>query len=124
MKLLSALLFVLFNQACFSATWYISTNGNDQHGNGSINDPWQTLYKATSTVTKPGDIIHVMEGIYVEKARSILAVGVSKEGDGVASVEGAKLFGRLLEFFGHPQGQRVGDPPRHVTGDEVADAIS
>ena len=86
MKLLSALLFVLFNQACFSATWYISTNGNDQHGNGSINDPWQTLYKATSTVTKPGDIIHVMEGIYVEKARSILAVGVSIEGDGVASV--------------------------------------
>ena len=86
MKLLTALLLVLFAHTCFATTWYISPKGNDINGSGSINNPWQSLFKATSTVTNPGDIIHVIAGTYVERTTSTLAVGVSIEGEGAVSV--------------------------------------
>lgn len=86
MKLLSTVLFICFLQNSFSATFYISPKGNDITGNGSINKPWQTLYRATSTITSPGNIIHVTAGTYIESQQIILAIGVSVEGDGIASV--------------------------------------
>lgn len=66
--------------------YYISTTGNDISGNGTQSSPWKTLYKATSTVTSPGNIIHVNAGTYLETQVSNLAVGVSLEGEGVTSV--------------------------------------
>jgi nicotinamide mononucleotide transporter len=86
MKLLSALIFFLLCQDCFATTYYISTKGNDETGNGSSSNPWKTLYQATASVKKPGDIIHVTAGIYTEISRSYLAIGVSIEGEGAASV--------------------------------------
>lgn len=68
-----------------AATYYVSTTGNDATGDGSIGNPWLTLYKATSTVTS-GNTIHVNAGTYIETLTSTLAVGVSIEGDGVASI--------------------------------------
>ncbi len=67
------------------ATKYISTTGNDSTGDGSIGTPWRTLFKATSVVTTPGDIIHVVAGTYNETQQSILAPGVSIEGEGPAN---------------------------------------
>ena len=58
-------------------TYYISTTGNDVTGNGTIANPWKTLYKATSTVTVTGNTIHVLPGIYIESQQMNLAVGVS-----------------------------------------------
>jgi nicotinamide mononucleotide transporter len=86
MRSLFALVFTLFFQFSFANTYYISPNGNDKTGNGSMINPWQTLYRATYTVTKPGDIIHVMAGTYVETIRCNLAPGVSIEGEGQASI--------------------------------------
>lgn len=67
------------------ATYYISTTGNDSTGVGSIGNPWKTLFKATSTVTTSGDIIHIISGTYTETVQSTLAVGVSIEGDAKAT---------------------------------------
>ncbi len=86
MKLLSTLVLVLIFQSSFATTYYISSKGNDRTGNGSISNPWQTLYKATSSVTAVGDIIHVTSGTYIETIRCNLAVGVSIEGDGPSSI--------------------------------------
>jgi nicotinamide mononucleotide transporter len=86
MKILSALVLFLFFQSCFATTYYISTKGSDKTGNGSIGTPWQSLYQATTVVTKAGDIIHVNAGTYTEIIRCTLAPGVSIEGEGAASI--------------------------------------
>jgi hypothetical protein len=69
-----------------ATTYYISPAGNDVAGNGSINNPWKTLFKATSTVNATGDIIHVNAGTYTETQVCNLAAGVSIEGEGITSV--------------------------------------
>jgi len=69
-----------------ATTYYISPSGNDVSGTGTLANPWKTLAKATSTVTTPGNIIHVNAGTYAEIQQSILAAGVSIEGDGVTSL--------------------------------------
>jgi nicotinamide mononucleotide transporter len=86
MKLFSALLLILFFQCGFATTYYISPKGSDANGSGSLTNPWQSLSKATSSVTTPGDIIHVLQGTYTEAVRSVLAAGISIEGEGAASV--------------------------------------
>ena len=86
MKLFFTFLLFLFFCNAFATTFYINQNGNDEIGNGSISNPWKTLFKATATVTKPGDIIHVTAGTYTEIIRSHLAVGVSIEGEGATSI--------------------------------------
>jgi len=86
MKFFSTLLLILFFQSSRATTYYISTKGNDRTGNGSISNPWQTLYRATSTVKTAGDIIHVTAGTYIETIRCVLAVGVSIEGEGPSSI--------------------------------------
>ena len=86
MKLFFTLLFFLFFCNAFATTFYINPKGNDETGNGSINNPWKTLYKATATVKNSGDVIHVSPGTYTEFEQCILAVGVSIEGEGINSV--------------------------------------
>jgi nicotinamide mononucleotide transporter len=86
MKLFFSALFSLFFCNAIATTFYISTTGNDETGTGSSSNPWKTLFKATSTVKNPGDIIHVTAGTYTEIIRSHLAVGVSIEGEGATSI--------------------------------------
>lgn len=82
MKFICSLILVLVCQYSFAKTYYINPKGNDNTGNGSIGSPWQTLFRATTSVRKAGDIIHMMAGVYLETVQSELAVGVSLEGDG------------------------------------------
>jgi len=91
---------------CFSATWYISPSGNDLTGNGTIGNPWKTLYKATQTVLAIGDIIHVNAGIYTETQQCVLAPGVSIEGTGVGSVIKSSVTTDFMELLslGSPEG--------------------
>jgi len=67
-------------------TYYVSTTGNDATGTGAVDKPWKTLYKATSTVSATGAIIHVNAGTYTETQQSTLKVGISIEGDGITSI--------------------------------------
>lgn len=84
-KIISTLLVFLALSAS-ATTFYISPSGNDATGTGAVGNPWKTLFKATTTVTTSGDIIHVNAGTYLETSQCILAVGVSIEGDGVTSI--------------------------------------
>lgn len=68
---------VFTNTKAFATTWYIDPGGDDVTGNGSIGNPWKTLYKATSTVTTIGDSIHVNAGTYNETIQCPLSPGVS-----------------------------------------------
>ena len=67
-------------------TYYIDPVGSDATGNGTIGNPWKSLYKACATVRTSGNIVHVNAGTYTETVQSVLAVGVSIEGAGEASV--------------------------------------
>jgi len=86
MKIFFTLCLLLSAYCSIATTFYISPNGSDQTGNGSVGSPWHSLYHATSAVTKPGDIIHVMKGTYTELIKCQLSVGVSIEGEGTGSI--------------------------------------
>ncbi|MFN8250508.1 MAG: nicotinamide mononucleotide transporter [Ferruginibacter sp.] len=98
-KTLSVLLFFYCSHTCFATVYYISPAGSDETGNGSMGSPWRSLYKASSTVSKPGDIIHVMAGTYIETNRCHLAEGVSIEGEGDASVIKSTLNADWVEIL-------------------------
>jgi len=76
---------ICFAFTAFATTYYISPTGNDVTGNGTISNPWKTLFKATSTVTAAGDIIHVNAGTYTETQQSNLVKSVSIVGDGAST---------------------------------------
>ncbi|HZW39146.1 MAG TPA: T9SS type A sorting domain-containing protein [Ignavibacteriaceae bacterium] len=73
---------VLFSISGFSTKYYVDVAGNNSN-NGSSTSPWKTLAYACTTVTTPGDIIHLNGGTFNESSRSNLAVGVSIEGSGI-----------------------------------------
>jgi hypothetical protein len=88
-KTLSGVAFLVFSLAAQTAaaeSYFISPSGNDISGTGSFSAPWKTLYKATQTVVSPGNVIEVLAGTYLETQQSALAVGVSIQGEGNASV--------------------------------------
>lgn len=66
-------------------TYYVSTSGNDATGTGAITNPWKSLYKATSTVSTPGAVIHVNAGTYTETRSCELGIGITLIGEGAAS---------------------------------------
>jgi uncharacterized repeat protein (TIGR02059 family) len=65
-------------------TYYIDPSGNNSN-NGSSVSPWQTLAFACSKVTVSGDIIHVNAGTYTISSQISVPVGVSIEGEGMAT---------------------------------------
>jgi hypothetical protein len=67
-------------------TYYISPIGSDTTGNGTITNPWRSLYKACNSVVTPGNTIFVKAGTYVETFPCNLAVGVSIDGEGITSI--------------------------------------
>lgn len=85
-KYFSILFLVISLTAAGQTTYYISPDGFDATGNGTALNPWRTLYKATSTVTTPGNTIYAVTGNYPETTGSSLAVGVSLTGDGEGNV--------------------------------------
>lgn len=77
----------ILNSENTSNTYYIDPIvGNDTTGNGYFWKPYRTLYKACTIVTTSGSIIHLNTGIFNEYHQSLLAVGVSIEGEGRTSV--------------------------------------
>jgi hypothetical protein len=84
-KILYIVLFFL-SLSLNATTYYISTSGNDVTGNGSIGNPWRTLYKACDATSVAGDIISVPAGTFVESNTCYLKVGISIEGAGVTSI--------------------------------------
>jgi len=85
-KILLILTILLAGLTANATDYYIATTGNDVTGDGSIGNPWASLYKATSTVAAGAHTIHVAAGTYIEPNQSVLAEGVSIVGAGVTSV--------------------------------------
>ncbi len=49
-----------------AATYYLDPIGNDATGDGSLSNPWKTLYKAGQAVpARQGHVIHLKAGTYV-----------------------------------------------------------
>jgi hypothetical protein len=84
------LMFISFSVS--GATYYVSPSGSDSN-NGSAASPWKTLANACSKVKTSGDIIHLNSGTFIETVQSSLAVGVSIEGEGVATIIQSRVGG-------------------------------
>lgn len=114
MKFLPLLIFLFFCNALFANHYYISPNGSDK-GSGSSGSPWQSLYMATASATKPGDVIHVQPGTYIESTRCTLAPGVSIEGEGENCIIQSTLVEQFLAILilTSPEGT---DGNQHISG--------
>lgn len=53
------------NENKASQVYYVSVDGNDLTGNGSVENPWKTVQKAASIMV-PGDVCIIREGVYRE----------------------------------------------------------
>jgi hypothetical protein len=85
MRFLFTLIFFALGLLASGTTYYIDPKGSNNN-DGSTDHPWLTLSYACSRTTISGDIIHINAGTYIETEQSLLAVGVSIEGDGITSV--------------------------------------
>gem|GEM_PF-1823848 len=90
MKKLLTILFICLLQNGFAGSYtgvihYVSTTGNDATGDGTIGNPWKSLYKACNSVSTPGDTIYINPGTYTETQPANLSVGVSIKGAGTSS---------------------------------------
>lgn len=87
MRTVLVIFFSIISFSAYCETYYIDPSGRDSTGNnGSKSLPWKTLSYACRKVHIPGDTIHVNRGTYIETEQSILARGVSIEGEGVSSI--------------------------------------
>lgn len=98
MKLLPLLGFLFFCNAASANHYYISPGGSDKAA-GTNSSPWQSLYMATASATKPGDVIHVLPGTYTELARCVLAPGVSIEGEGENCIIQSTLIDQFVAIL-------------------------
>lgn len=89
--------YIVFNTVLVD--YYVTANGNDTTGDGSIVSPWASLFKATSVVTTPGSLIKVGGGTFVETQQSVLATGVSIKGAGVSTIIKSALTTDYLELI-------------------------
>jgi len=65
---LGALFSCLIGQASFGQTFYVSEDGVDQAGGGSVSSPWASIGFATNNVPD-GAIIEVLPGTYLGRSR-------------------------------------------------------
>jgi hypothetical protein len=79
--------------------YYISPGGSDAAGSGTFDRPWRSLYKATATVTTPGDTIYVTSGTYTETAQCMLVPGVNVMGAGTSSIIRSTLTAQFTEIL-------------------------
>jgi len=115
MKILLLFLAISIGSISQATTYYISPTGNDATGNGTAGNPWKTLYKATSAVSVSGDIIHVNAGTYIETQQSVLALGVSIEGDGITSIIKSTLTAYQVEIINARSGTEGINGNQHIS---------
>ncbi len=61
---IASLAILLFALPVVGADYYVSTEGNDDTGNGSIDNPWRTPAYGASQLTSAGDTLYIRAGTY------------------------------------------------------------
>jgi hypothetical protein len=72
-----------FQPTLATSAFYVDPMGDDHSGIGTDGQPWKTLGQACKKVLKPGSVIHLGPGHYIEKSSCRLAPGVSVVGAGI-----------------------------------------
>ena len=87
-----------------AATYHVATNGNDSTGDGSIGNPWQTVYRATRNFPfylSAGDTLYVRGGYYHCQSNNIdLGAGVGNSGTSNAPIVIASYPGETAVIHG------------------------
>ena len=87
---------------------YISTTGNDESGDGSLSNPYQTLKFTLREKATPGTIIRVKAGTYVEEVINVETYATkenpiviySEDGVGAAIIDGNNATENLIVLTG------------------------
>jgi hypothetical protein len=97
MKIFLLLLSLCICSITNATIFYISTTGNDNTGNGTIGNPYRTIFKGLN-VAVSGDIIEVGAGTFNENTQLVLPVGVSIHGVSSAAtiIKSTITYGPLL----------------------------
>lgn len=82
-KLLSLFLITLSLSISAQTKFFVRTSGDDAIGDGSLNKPWKTIYKANSAAITSGTSIDIGEGVFEEENPIVLNSGVSITGAGI-----------------------------------------
>ena len=59
------MIFLVGTMSAYAATYYVATTGDDATGDGSLNNPWRTIQKASDNAVA-GDTVEIMAGTYSE----------------------------------------------------------
>src|SRR4030067_3797103 len=62
--------FIFFSSTLLATDYYVSPAGNNNTGNGTIGNPWQTIEFAINNIY-PGDILYLRGGVYNEQVNSV-----------------------------------------------------
>ncbi|MCF8365039.1 MAG: right-handed parallel beta-helix repeat-containing protein [Bacteroidales bacterium] len=66
LQLLGLAFIIVWSQQSYATNYYVSPDGNNNSGNGSLSAPWATIQKACDYVAA-GDIIYLRGGIYNQR---------------------------------------------------------
>jgi len=72
------LLFISWNTASWSATYYVDTNGSDTNLGTSLSSPFKTIQKSMNTAVA-GDTVYVRGGVYRERVDVFKGGGTSPD---------------------------------------------
>lgn len=76
------ILFLILSYTLQAQNYYVSEDGSDQTGTGTISNPWATLSHACGRVTTAGHVINILTDIIDNNGRAVLRPGVSIIGSG------------------------------------------
>lgn len=82
MKKVLFILFLILSYTLQAQNYYVSEDGSDQTGTGTISNPWATLSHACGRVTTAGHVINILTDIIDNNGRAVLRPGVSIIGSG------------------------------------------
>ncbi|MEM9935919.1 MAG: hypothetical protein AAF824_20000, partial [Bacteroidota bacterium] len=106
-SILSVCLLILW--ACvynplYAADYYVTTGGSDESGDGSAQNPWNSLrYAAEQVEENQGHVIHIGAGTFIEDGQVKIKPGISVKGAGIDQtiITAAPSFYTTFPF--HPE---------------------
>lgn len=112
MKNLLLILLLAWANLVHASIFYVSPTGSDSNI-GSLTAPFKSVSFAATKAVMTGDIIHVLPGNYSESKSIILSLGVSIEGEGIASHISSTVAGDAISLVSFTDG---GNGNQHISG--------
>jgi hypothetical protein len=105
--------FILCEVSLLAKDYYVSLDGNNATGDGSIGNPWQTIGYALDYIN-PGDILYLRAGVYNEQVLSVRSgtanayITIAAYNNEEAIIDGTGVDGRNGVIIDHSYLKLIG----------------